>query len=356
MKLYEQASMKNIASSIRLSLAISLSKPIIQKKFQEEYNREEDLSVMIVRYEKASEKYGSEIDEIIKNCQDLNVRIISIFDPAYSEILREINDPPVVLYAIGRTELLNKSTCIAIVGTRKSTTYGNSVAEMFSKELCSYGITIVSGLAAGVDVAAHKGALGTGDTIAVLGSGIDIQYPVMNKAIYEKMYKQGLVISEYPPNYPASTYTFPKRNRIIAGLSKGVVIIESKERGGSLITAECALAYNREVFAVPGRLGDENSLGTNHLIQKGAKLVLSVNDIIEEFNWMIPERKTKIDIKYKLSNEEDQLYSVLSLEAIYIDDISEKAKLPINKVMTILSFLEMQGLVKQLPGKRYVRA
>ncbi|OGI05761.1 MAG: DNA protecting protein DprA [Candidatus Margulisbacteria bacterium GWF2_35_9] len=348
--------MRNILDSTRIALAVSQCKPNIQNQFLEEYQNEMDVSVMIKKYTKILNQNEQAVEKIIEDSQALSVTIISIFDDIYPALLKEINDPPLILYTIGRIELFKKTSIVAIVGTRESTTYGNLIAIQFAKELCSYGIVVISGLADGIDVAAHKGALEAGDTIAVLGSGIDIIYPSINKPIYSKMYKHGLVVSEYPPGYPASKYTFPKRNRIIAGISRGVLIVESKERGGSLITAEYALSNNREVFAVPGKIGDENSIGPNMLIQKGAKLVLNVQDIIEEFNWMIPEKQTKSEIKFKMDKNEESIYGMLSLEAMYIDDISSKSGLSITKTMTILSFLEMQNLVKQVPGKRYVRS
>ncbi len=337
---------------VNLLICLAQQKTTIKNEFIEALREEE--SQQLIKFNKYLDEVRS--SEIVEYCKQNKVTIISITDSLYPELLKQIPDPPIVIYAKGNVDLLKRSTNIAIVGTRKCTNQGANIAFDFAKQLANYNITIVSGLAEGIDAYAHKGAVEKGSTIAVLGTGIDVTFPACNKELYKIIEEKGLIITEYVPSFRGEKYTFPERNRIIAGLSRGVLVVESKEKGGSLITADLALSYNREVFAVPGRIMDENSLGTNTLIQKGAKLVLSVEDIVDELNWLMPSKSiTNEASKYCLSNDEKRVYESLNLEPQSVDTIAVLTGIPTNTLSSILTFLEMQKIIRQLPGKQFVR-
>jgi len=286
------------------------------------------------------------------------MRKIFISDEEYPGILRNIHDPPESFYIKGEI-LPEDDIAIGIVGSRRATIYGVQTCEKLAYELASRGITIVSGMARGIDSAAHRGALKAGGrTIAVLGCGINIVYPPENKLLADKIQKQGAVISEFAPDTEPFSFNFPKRNRIISGLSLGVVVIEAAQKSGALITASCALEQNREVFAVPGKVNSATSFGTHKLIKEGAKLVGSAEDIIEELNITIErnsEAQEELHPKLKLEGEESRVYSLLSDEPSYIDDISERSGLLLNQVSGILLNLQLKKLVKEKPGKLYYK-
>lgn len=230
------------------------------------------------------EKYRFGLNNYIDYLNKNNINLITIFDKSYPKKLRNIYDPPLVLYAKGNINLLNRLG-IAIVGCRLSTNYGNNISTQFSYILSKYNINVISGLARGIDASSHKGAIkANGNTIAVVGSGLDIIYPYENKYLFtEIIEKGGLIISEYVPGTKPISKNFPQRNRIISGISNGVLVVEAKEKSGSLITAEFALEQGREVYAVPGNINSMNSVGTNELIKQGAKMVTSVSEILEDF-------------------------------------------------------------------------
>ena len=296
------------------------------------------------------------ISETNAYCKDHNISIITCLDEGYPPLLRQIPDFPFVLYAKGHIDLLKQSTIIGVVGTRKSSDYYKEMAYNLGNQLSHYNIVTASGLAEGIDTAAHLGALESGQTIAVLGHGIDIVFPVSNRALFKEVEEKGLLLTEFPPHYPGSRWTFPLRNRIIAGLSRGIVVVESAVSGGSLITAEQALSYDREVFAFPGRPTDSNCMGTNKLIQSGAKLVLSIQDILDELNWLIPPSQAKhVGPTYSLSSDEQRVFDVLTSEAMSIDQLLGLTRLSTQVLMTILSFLQLQGIVREIPGKLFRR-
>ncbi len=225
------------------------------------------------------------LDKELRLIEKKKIKVIDIFEPNYPYYLKQITSPPLVLYIKGNSEILKKEL-IAVVGSRVPTEYGKSIAFHFSHRLCSLGLGVVSGLALGIDTAAHKGALAAGGaTIAVLGSGLDRIYPAQNKKLAEMISKKGLVVSEYPLNTAPLASNFPRRNRIISGISKGVVVAQAAQRSGALITANFAVGQNREVFAVPGEINQAQSKGPNSLIKEGAKLVDSVEDILEELTY-----------------------------------------------------------------------
>ena len=292
-----------------------------------------------------------ELDLIKKH----GVKVVTFLDQDYPENLKNIYDPPVVLYIKGKI-LPEDKLAVAIVGSRLASFYGIETAEKFGFELASHGITIVSGLARGIDSSSHKGALKAKKrTIAVLGSGVANIYPEEHKDLADKISESGAVISEFPMFTRPDKGNFPKRNRIISGLSLGVICVEAAEKSGALITCDCALEQGREVFAVPGKVDSMTSKGTNKLIKQGAKLALGVEDILEELN---------IETFFRSANGEDNapildkyeslVYTLLSSDPKYIDDICLESGIAPNRIAGILLNLEIKKFAKQLPGKNFV--
>jgi DNA processing protein len=247
--------------------------------------------------------------------------------------------------------------CLAIVGTRTATEYGKAIAKKFAEELVQYGFTIVSGLADGIDTEAHKGALeGGGNTIAVFGCGIDQIFPASNIKLAGEIEKTGALVSEYKPGIPAAKWTFPRRNRIISGLSLGVIMVEGHYDSGAMITAKLALDQGREVFAVPGNVEIEQTKGPHWLIKQGAKLAESIDDILEEFNINRTEgsgQKKQIDHS-QLSSDQVKVISCLTKEPKHVDRISSESGTNSHETLGILAVLEIKGMAKQLPGKYFV--
>jgi len=285
-------------------------------------------------------------------------------NPGYPPLLEEISDPPLILYARGHLEVLGKP-CIAVVGTRRPTIYGLQMAQGIASDLSSRGICVTSGLARGIDAAAHRGCLeGGGSTVAVLGCGIDIVYPKEHRRLTQTILEKGLLLSEFAPGTSPAPQNFPVRNRIISGLALGAIIVEASEYSGSLITARLAMEQNREVFAIPGNLTSPQSFGPNFLIKQGAKLVQSWRDIAEELPSEIrqqiliredsrPCRNPELEM---LSEEENRILALLKIdETMQFDRICRTAKLGVPQLSTLLLHLEMNGWVRQLPGNLFVR-
>jgi len=281
-----------------------------------------------------------------------NVKIITIKDAEYPVNLKEIHDPPAALYVKGELKKEDKLS-IAIVGSRHSSNYGRDTAERLARELAQLGITVVSGMARGIDTSAHNGALNSkGRTIAVLGSGLANIYPPENKALFYKIAESGAVISEFPMTMPPLAANFPRRNRIISGLSLGTVIVEAAQKSGALITARCAYEQGREVFSVPGEAGRITAFGTNQLIKDGAKLVETAEDILEELTVPIKEcliKRSKV-LPADLKQEELKILQVLQNGPMYVDKIAEESLIPISGASSALTVLEIKGLIKRLPG------
>ncbi len=282
------------------------------------------------------------------------IKTININDKKYPELLKKIPDPPNVLYFKG--EILPKEPCFAIVGTRRFSSYGKQVALEIARDLANAGLTIVSGLAPGIDTFVHQSVIEQNKrTIAILGTGIDKKsiYPQSNLKLSEKILKsKGCLISEYPPGTPGSKFSFPARNRIISGLCVGVLIIEAKIKSGALITAHHAKKQNRKIFAVPGSIYSSNSKGSHYLIKKGAKLVESASDILKELNLGLSMSDTDRLIIGKCL-EENLILDVLKEEALHIDKIIKKTKLKTSEIISILANLEMQGKIRNLGGNIY---
>lgn len=288
------------------------------------------------------------------------VNIITITQPEYPPLLKEIYDPPVVLYVRGNIRKEDKNA-LAIVGARSASYYGINTARRFARELSSHGFTIVSGFARGVDTSAHEGALqGSGRTIAVFGCGLDKIYPPENSQMIDNIISRGAIVSEFPFGTPPLKQNFPKRNRIISGLCLGVIVVEAGRYSGSLITARLAGEQGREVFSVPGRIDSITSQGANVLIKLGAMPVLNLDDILEELDYVAPRSAIKDvpkeEVKVSgLSSVEERLFRSLSEEPYSVDEIVGNTDLQINEVWTNLVNLELKGLVKRLPGSRFVR-
>jgi len=282
-------------------------------------------------------------------------KILTLKDDDYPKRLKEIYDPPALLYVRGALRKEDE-LAIAMVGSRKTSPYGRWITEKISQDLAHHGVTIVSGMARGIDTLAHRGAIqGGGRTLAVLGCGVDVIYPSENRNLFNQIIEQGAVVSEFPMGSPPEGGHFPKRNRIISGLSIGVVIVQASAESGSLITAGYALEQGREVFAVPGNVGAEGSRGTNQLIKEGAKLVESSEDILEE---ILPQWRRENEITLKagppipdLTEEEKILFSLLGETPLHIDGIIRESRLDPGKVSSLLLNLELKGLISQWPGK-----
>ncbi len=298
------------------------------------------------------------VDTEIQNLKRLGFKLVSMVDKDYPKNLYKIYYPPPILYVQGEI-LPGDAIALAIVGTRTADRYGRLLTERFASELASMGITVVSGMARGIDSVAHGAALKSGGrTIAVLGSGLDVIYPPENKNLYNQISENGAVISEFPLGSEPDAVNFPKRNRIISGLSLGVLVIQAPEKSGSLITASFALEQNREVFAVPGDIGSKLSCGTNTLIKKGAKLVDSIEDILgelEAFRRLKPiESPVEISrILERLNEDGKRIYSTITNEPIHIDDIITQSGFEPHRVLSTLLSLELEGFITQLPGKMF---
>lgn len=284
------------------------------------------------------------------------IEMLDFDSPRYPSLLKEIPNPPFILYVKGEMDILN-SPMISIVGSRKYTNYGQMAAKTFSRDLARSGITVVSGMAIGIDSFAHRGALDAyGKTIAVLGNGLsDLSiYPRINFNLSREIISQGALISEYPHGISAGSFIFPARNRIIAGLSLGTLVVEAGEKSGTLITANLALDYNREVFAVPGSIFSQESLGSNELIKKGAKLAGNVKDILEEINLSGKEIEKPKATKNPENPREKILLDILSSDPLHIDNIVRLTKLETMAVSSALSMMEIKGWVKNIGGQNYI--
>jgi len=298
-------------------------------------------------------------DEELRGLRKSGARLISIFDPSYPKDLREIHDPPPLLYLKGN-DIPQTMTMVGVIGSRNPSHYGLKITEEICQGLAMRKIAVVSGMARGIDSTAHWGCLrGHGFTIAVLGSGIDIIYPESNRRLFNHIVERGSVITEFPLGTPPEGRNFPIRNRIISGLSKGVVVVEASRRSGSLITASLALEQGREVFAVPGSIESFKSTGTHLLIKQGAKLVENADDILEELGLNYPY-SAKVTTAKKtalppLEEDEKKIYDILGNYPIHIDQIVRNSEMDAAWVASILTRLELKGVIRQLPGKMFVR-
>jgi DNA processing protein len=291
-------------------------------------------------------------------------RLINWSDPEYPQNLLQIYDPPVLLYVRGDAQILNTPS-LSIVGTRKPTLYGTQMAERLGRDLAARGVVIVSGMARGIDAIGHQGALAAnGRAIGVLGTGINVCYPKENKKLYEKVLERGAILSEFPLHTHPAPENFPIRNRIVAGMPLGVVVVEGAEFSGSLITARLAMEFGREVFGVPGNATQPVSFAPNQLIKQGAKLATCAEDVIEELPTPVraalvqaeqpqAERRNQL-LKDALEGAQKKIYELLKAdESMHIDDIVERSGLNSSEVLATLFEMEMRGIVRQSPGKQF---
>jgi len=297
-----------------------------------------------------------EPEKELENLQKENIELIAFDDPRYPDILKQIPDAPFCFYLKGK--LPADSYTFAIVGTRSATPYGKQAAEFFASALARLGITIVSGLALGIDTEAHKGALAAnGKTVAVLGAGLDDSsiYPPQNRQLAKEIIETGgALVSEYPFGGQPEAYHFPERNRIISGLSLGVLVVEAPEKSGALITANLALEQDREVFAVPGNIFSKTSAGPNGLIKNGAKMTAAITDILEELNIKIDIINPEIGVA-GLPPEEKLILDLLGDEPQDLDKIIQKSKMHPSETMSAVTMLEIKGLIKNQGGNNYTR-
>ena len=287
----------------------------------------------------------------------LEVTVLSIFDADYPLRLKEIFNAPPLLYVKG-TITRQDDQSLGVVGTRGPSVYGKELAARVVPELVRTGLTIVSGLARGIDSVAHRAALDSGSrTIAVLGCGIDVVYPAENRALFERIQQHGAVATEYPLGTKPDAFNFPARNRIISGLSLGTVVVEAQYTSGALITADYALEQNREVFAFPGRATDRGSAGCNRLIREGrAKLVTSTEDILAELDLTVAVQQLEIKVAIPANDEEGKLLSLLSHEPVHIDELARQTAMAAPTVASTMLMLELKGTVRQIGSMSYVLA
>ena len=302
----------------------------------------------------AQARQNVDLEKLWAKIEAQGIQILTWEDEAYPQRLKEIDQPPPVLYVRG-DYLPDDLFAVAIVGTRRVTAYGRQITEELAAFLAANGITVISGLARGVDAVAHQTALKSGGrTIGVLGSGVDKIYPPEHRAMAEKMMEQGAILSDYAPGTPPDASNFPPRNRIISGLSLAVVVIEAGETSGALITAEFAAEQGREIFAVPGSILAPQSKGTNKLIQNGALPLLSVHDLMQALNLTrMGEQKAARKI-IPADETEARLMDVLGEEPRHVDEIRNQTALPIEKVSATLALMELKGMVRQVGGMNYV--
>jgi DNA processing protein len=302
------------------------------------------------------------VEEHLSRLQACGGQMLTLDDPAYPVRLKDIPFPPPVIFVKGEIKG-EDALAVALVGTRRASYYGVKTSRSLAKELARRGVTVVSGLARGIDTAAHQGALeGGGRTLAVLGCGLDVVYPPENRELYSRIQESGALVTEYPLGTPPEAHNFPRRNRIISGLVLGVLVVESGLKSGAHITAQCGLEQGREVLAVPGPISSPTSLGPHRLIQQGAKLVQGVDDILTELpqadglvrpaaDGPAPDPVTAHPTLFRV---DDPLLPLLGSEPLQLDELVQASRLPAPEVMSRLTLLELQGLVRELPGKCYV--
>lgn len=280
-------------------------------------------------------------------------RVVTLADTEYPQLLLEIPDPPPLIYIKGRLDLLNRPA-LAIVGSRNGTAQGLANAEVFATALSNAGLTIISGLALGIDAAAHRGGLaGTSSTVAIIGTGLDVVYPAHNRGLAHKIAAGGTLVSEFPLGTPALATNFPRRNRLICGLSKGCLVVEAAVSSGSLITARLATDQGREVFAIPGSIHSPLAKGCHALIKQGAKLVESAQDVLEELG--LADRPASLRVAPATTGDSDPLLLHIGFDPVDIDTLQQRCGLDIGMINTALTDLELAGLVEALPGGRWQR-
>ncbi len=299
-------------------------------------------------------RQGEALDNTRRSIEANDIQVLTWEDEDYPRLLRDIDQSPPVVYIRGQI-LAQDFPAIAIVGTRRITQYGRQVARDLANELARRGLTVVSGLARGVDAVAHQAALEAGGrSLAVLGSGVDIFYPPENRRLAEQMMANGAILSDYPPGTKPEAVNFPPRNRIISGLSQAVVVVEAGEKSGALITAAFAADQGREVFAVPGYLYAPSSIGPNRLIQQGAHIFLGAQDLLETINYSGAMEYQKARTALPADATEATLFSLLGREPLHVDELRAQSGMAVETVSAALTMMELKGLVRQVGGMRYI--
>ncbi len=317
----------------------------------------EDTADAIAGWEKTVHLEGE-----LKRIRESGCRVLAQTDDDYPELLRQIYDPPIILYVKGQLTGKDKNA-MAMVGSRRTTHYGIETARKLAYQLAYVGVTVVSGGARGIDTAAHQGALSAkGRTVCVLGTGINVVFPPENAELFERIAGSGAVITQYPFNRNADKQSFAIRNRIVAGMTLGTIVVEANLTSGALITANFGVEYGRQIFAVPGRIDSPQSKGCHDLIKKGAKLCEGAEDVLSEFEYLFPASnrppspsETGLLPALELSENEKKVYDALSNEEVAMDEVIRKCGLPTSTVSVVLLSLEMKRLIKQLPGRLFVR-
>lgn len=295
-----------------------------------------------------------DLDQVWERIAAQGITVLTWEDEHYPRSLKEVEQPPPVLYVLGEITPEDE-WAVALVGTRRVTAYGRQVAEETASRLASSGVTVVSGLARGVDAVAHQAALRAGGrTLAVLGSGVDRIYPPEHRQLAEQIKKQGAIISDYPPGTPPDAANFPPRNRIISGLSRAIVVVEAGETSGALITAAFAAEQGREVFAVPGNINSPQSKGANLLLKHGARPMLDSQDLLETLNMTAAGEQRTTRAVLPADATEAQLYSLLGSQPVHVDELRAQSELPIETVSATLALMELKGMVRQVGGMQYV--
>jgi DNA processing protein len=294
-------------------------------------------------------------ERVVAHAAELDGQVLTPGDAGFPPALREIPDAPTLLFAAGRPELL-EAPCVAIVGSRSHTRYGGEVCRHFASGLARCGLTVVSGMARGLDAAAHAAALDAGGgTIGVLGNGLGVIYPTANRALYQRVLAHGCLLTEFPPGERPNAGSFPRRNRLISGLARVTLVVEARERSGALITADCALTQGRDVLAVPGPITSPVSVGCNRLIQHGAKPALGLRDVLEEYGIALPDVPSAA-LPTDLSADERRVLDVLAWGPEQVDEVASRLAQPAAETLAVLTSLEIRGLVEQEPGKVFRRA
>jgi DNA processing protein len=324
-------------------------------KIWEKVKNTPDSYDFVVLADKLSKVNNETLEKQIAIIEITKTKLILEDDPEYPGQLKEIEDYPYLLFAKSKNFQNNKRMNVAVVGCRTPSQYGRQIAYRIGYDLACLGFNVVSGLAMGIDACAHKGAIDAGaGTIAVLGTGVDVNYPACNHKLYNEIEKNGLILSEFPMKTPALPYHFPLRNRIISGLSRAVIIVEASNRSGALITANYALEQNRDVFAVPGDITRSTSKGTNNLIKDGAIPYLEIQSLLDNYNLKSPEKNIKdVPRNILLTDDEEKVLNCLNSDHKHLDEISSQTQISVKFVLKYLLHLQFMGLIKELPGKNY---
>jgi DNA processing protein len=303
----------------------------------------------------ASVRRSLDLDREMERIDRLGITVVTLGDGKYPQLLREVPAPPSVIYYKG-TLLDDDLKAVGMVGTRRCTAYGRQIAATMAEEFAHAGVTVVSGLALGIDGQAHRGALaGGGRTIAVLGSGVDQIYPSSHRDLARQIAENGAVLSDYPPGTKPDARNFPPRNRIIAGLSKGVVVVEAPKRSGALITVDFAADYGREVFCVPGNVQSELSAGCHAVIRDGGRLVTSAADVLDDLGMAVPKPGAAKQQAFPMTDEERHIFNYIRWEPQHIDELAAAAGYSASQAGALLTLLELKGAVRDAGGQQYVR-